>query len=79
MAQNFGAITFLLPTYNLWEGFPLVEFTSINQTLDATMIDKIFALTGNYQPRMIYNNIKNILANIQPPGVDLHCITGSVS
>jgi lysophospholipase-3 len=77
LGQNFGAITFLLPTYTLWEGFPLVEFTSLNQTLDATMIDKIFGITGNIHPRTIYNNIKDILPNIQPPGVDLHCIVGS--
>jgi hypothetical protein len=43
------------------------------------MIDKIFGITGNIHPRTIYNNIKDILPNIQPPGVDLHCIVGSVS
>ena len=73
LANQFGAISYLFPTFTAWSQFPVVEFKGKNYT--GSDIVQLLVDTNNSQSVPVYKSTRQPALSFFP-NVNLHCFGG---
>lgn len=77
LAQGYGSITYMLPSYNTWKEFPLIHFMDINKNFTGAQLEELLIQSDRPTPAKIYSVVKEFNPNLTAPRIDMLCIGGT--
>ncbi len=70
------SLAWLMPNDRLWKSDEvLVESSNVNITVND--IDKFYTLMGHPEAVLIHEDVKGLVHDLTPPGVEMFCLHGT--